>query len=125
MLMKKTKPLLTDSKLHPTRVLLLVDADGDSEELVRRATAHAGYELISVRTSAAAFAVLAARMRGLDLMIVDVDPGAHSLALLEAMTSCAERAPIFVLTSVAEAYMKPIALEHGAVACLSKPVPSR
>ena len=55
-------------------------------------------------------------------MIVDVDPGAHGLALLEAITGCADRPQILVITALEEAYMIPIARKHGASACLGKPI---
>ena len=61
-------------------------------------------------------------MRRLDLVIVDVDPGAHGLALLEAISGCADRPPIVVITALEETYMKPISVEHGASACLGKPI---
>jgi DNA-binding response OmpR family regulator len=64
-------------------------------------------------------------MRRLDAVIVDVDPGAHGLALLEAISACADRPPIVVITALEETYMKPIALEHGAAACFGKPVLSQ
>ena len=43
-------------------------------------------------------------------MIVDVDPGAHGPALLEAISSCADHPQIVVITAFEETYMKPISL---------------
>jgi len=42
--------------------------------------------------------------------------------LLEAISGCADRPPILVITALEETYMKPIAMKHGAAACLGKPI---
>jgi len=102
--------------------VLLVDADGDSEGIVSEAAARTGHAVLVAKTSRAAFRILAHQMRRLELVIVDVDPGAHGLALLEAISGCADRPPIIVITALEETYMKPISMEHGAAACLGKPV---
>ena len=102
--------------------VLLVDADGDSKAIVSEAAPRTGRDLIVVATSPDAFKVLDDQMGRLDAVIVDVDPGAHSLALLEAITSCGDKPPIVVVTALEETYMNPIAMEHGAMACLGKPI---
>lgn len=61
-------------------------------------------------------------MQRIQVVVVDVDPGAHGLALLEAISSCADRPPIVVITALEEAYMTPIAIKHGASVCLGKPI---
>jgi|GEM_PF-1479153 len=105
--------------------LLLVDADGDSEAIVSEAAKRAGCEVLVAKTSRDAFRILGNQMQRLNLVIVDIDPGAHGLALLEAISSCANRPPIIVITALEETYMKPIALKHGAAACLGKPITAR
>ena len=102
--------------------LLLVDADGDSEMIVSLAAARTGRSVLVARTSPAAFRILKDQMQRLDLIIVDVDPGAHGLALLEAISSCADKPQVLVITSLEETYMIPIAAKHGAAACLGKPI---
>jgi nucleotide-binding universal stress UspA family protein/DNA-binding response OmpR family regulator len=102
--------------------LLLVDADGDCKDLVATTAAQTDHELRWVRTSREAFSILGRQIHDLAAVIVDVDPGAHGLALLEAVSSCAERPPMLVLTALEETYMAPIAKKHGAVACLGKPI---
>lgn len=104
------------------KTILLIDADGDCEEVVAQATERGGYRVRSVRTGREAFELLARELRQLDLILVDVDPGAHGMALLEAISGCAERPPMIVLTALEEDYMKPIASEHGAADCLGKPL---
>lgn len=104
------------------RTILLVDADGDCEQIVSEAGIRTNRDTLLVRTSRDAFRILEDKMRGFDAVIVDVDPGAHGLALLEAISICADKPPMVVLTALEEAYMDPIAVEHGAAACLGKPI---
>jgi DNA-binding response OmpR family regulator len=103
-------------------IVLLVDADGDSEGIVSEAAARTGRGVLLVKTSRDAIRILGDQIRRLDLVIVDVDPGAHGLALLEAISGCGERPPIVVITALEETYMTPISAEHGAAACLGKPI---
>lgn len=102
--------------------ILLVDADGDSEKIVSLAAAGAGRDVLVARTSSDAFQILKDQMQRLTLVVVDADPGGHGLALLEAISACADRPQIVVITDLEEAYMTPIAIKHGASACLGKPV---
>jgi DNA-binding NtrC family response regulator len=102
--------------------ILLFDADGDSEAIVADAATRTGRDLIVAKTSRAAFRIVGEQMQRIELVVVDVNPAAHGLALLEAISSCADRPPIVVLTALEEAYMEPIARKHGAAACLGKPI---
>jgi len=102
--------------------ILLLDADGDSEALVSEAATLTGRDVLVVKTSRAAFRILGEHMQRLEVVVADVDPGAHGLALLEAISSCANRPPIVVITALEETYMEPIARKHGAAACLGKPI---
>jgi DNA-binding response OmpR family regulator len=102
--------------------ILLVDADGDSEALVSEVANRFGRDVLVAKTSCDAFRILGNQMQRLDLVIVDVDPGVHGLALLETISGCADRPPIVVITALEEIYMKPISLKHGAAACLGKPI---
>ena len=102
--------------------LLLVDFDGDAEPVVSEAAKRTGGAVLVAKTSRDAFRILGDQMQRLDLVIVDVDPGAHGLALLEAISGCADRPPIVVITALEETYMKPISMKHGAAACLGKPI---
>jgi DNA-binding response OmpR family regulator len=104
-----------------TNLILIVDADADTVGFVLEAAARTGHGVRQARTSREAFQVLENELRHLDAVIVDVDPGAHGLALLEAVGACYEKPPLLVLSSLEEAYMKTIAAKHGAVACLCKP----
>jgi DNA-binding response OmpR family regulator len=105
-------------------VVLLVDADGDCEEVAAAAAARSGWQTKWARTSREAFALFKHYLSDFAVVLVDVDPGAHGLALLEAISGCGERPPMIVLTGLEESYMNAIACEHGAALCLSKPLSS-
>ena len=115
------KPTIQNILAPWKNTVLLVDADGDSEAIVSEAAARTGRDVIPVTTSRDAFRVLRDQIGCFDAVIVDVDPGVHGLALLEAIAGCADKPPIIVITALEETYMKPIAVEHGAMACLGKP----
>lgn len=109
----------------PTKKVLLFDADRDTEKTVGRVMRRCGLTVLIVTTSAEAFKILKDRLNSFELVIVDVDPGAHGLALLEAVNACADRPPLIVISSLEESYMTPIARKHGAAACLGKPLDAR
>jgi DNA-binding response OmpR family regulator len=104
------------------KIVLLVDADGDSEGFVLEAAARTGRGVLMAKTSRDAFKIIRDELHRLDLVIVDVDPGAHGLALLEAISGCADTPAMIVITALEESYMKSISQEHGAAACLGKPI---
>jgi DNA-binding NtrC family response regulator len=103
-------------------LILLVDADGDSEGVVLEAAARTGHKVRRAKTSCDAFQILKDEIRHLDVIIVDVDPGVHGLALLEAISGYEERPPMIALTGLEETYMQSIAAGHDAADCLGKPV---
>jgi DNA-binding NtrC family response regulator len=105
-----------------TKTLLLVDADGDCQQVVSQAAGRTNYKMLLARTGAEAFEIIRQKIRHLDLIIIDIDPGVHGPALLEAITACAERPPTIVVTALEEVYMGPIAAERGAATCLGKPL---
>ncbi len=102
-------------------LILLVDADADSLGFVLEAAARTGHGVRVAQTSAEAFQLLTKELRHLDVVIVDVDPGAHGMALLEAVSGCHDKPPLLVLSGFEETYMAPVARRHGAAACLCKP----
>lgn len=71
-----------------------------------------------IRSSREAFRVLQEDCADVDLAIIDLDPGMHGAALLEATV---DRIPVLALTSLEEHYSTPLATRHGALACLAKP----
>jgi len=104
------------------KIILLVDVDRDCEKMVREAAACSGRDTVTARSTRKAFKIIRDEILRLDGVIVDVEPGAHGLALLEAISGCADKPPIIVITALEETYMKPIADEHGALTCFGKPV---
>jgi len=124
-LMKKfteASPAIGATTMTGQNTILLVDADGDCENLVAEVAARAGRLILLAKTSREAFRIVEAQLKRLEVVIVDVDPGAHGLALLEAISGRADRPPIIVITALEEGYMHPIAMEHGAAICLGKPI---
>jgi DNA-binding response OmpR family regulator len=103
------------------KLVLLLDADGDCKSIVSEAGVRTGHGVFLTRTIHKAFGILRDKMERLDAIIVDVDPDVHGLALLEAVSGCADKPPIIVITALEETYMGPISVQHGAAACLGKP----
>jgi DNA-binding response OmpR family regulator len=104
------------------KVLLLLDADGDCYGLVTEAAGRTGRDAVLAKTSRQAFKIIRDEVENVEAVIVDVDPGAHGLAVIEALSSCADKPAIVAVTGLEEVYMRRIAEEHGAAACLGKPL---
>jgi DNA-binding response OmpR family regulator len=119
--MKQREPSVPRSNAMTKRILL-IDADGDCHPILTQAADELEADVMLARTSRQAFTLLRGSMHMVNLVVIDVDPGAHGLALLEAISACAEAPPAVVISALEESYMHPIALEHGATACLGKPV---
>lgn len=69
-----------------------------------------------------AFAKIQRELGGVDMFIVDVDAEVHGVTLLNALSFCADRIPVIVITSLEQEDMEPVARSKGAVACFGKPV---
>ena len=104
------------------KVILLVDADADSAGPVLEASARTGHGVRLSRDAREAFGFLQREFERIDGIIVDTDPGAHGIGVLEAISALRRRPPMLVLTGLEESEMKPIVARHGAAACLGKPV---
>lgn len=102
-------------------VLLLVDADPNSAELVALAAIKSRQHVIRANTSLEAFRILNDGLDAVDVIVVDVDPGVHGLAVLEAIDASPTAPPVIILTSLEAVYMTPIGAAHGAAACIGKP----
>jgi DNA-binding NtrC family response regulator len=99
-------------------VILLLSTDPFVERLAREAVPATRHGLRVVQTSQEAFRQFKEGCEDVDLAIIDLDPGMHANALLEA---AGDRLPVIVLTGLEENYMQPVAARHGALACLAKP----
>jgi DNA-binding response OmpR family regulator len=99
-------------------VILLLSTDAYVERLAREAVTATRHGLRVIQSTPQAFHELGTACDDVDLAIVDLDPGMHGAALLEAI---GDRLPVIVLTSLEGEYMKPVASRHGARECLTKP----
>jgi DNA-binding response OmpR family regulator len=102
--------------MKPTIVLLL-STDPAIEQQVCEAVTATRHGLRTIQTTPAAFRALQER-GDVDAAIIDLDPGIHGTALLEA---AGDRLPVIALTSLEREYMLPVASRHGARECLTKP----
>ncbi|MET0252739.1 MAG: response regulator [Terrimicrobiaceae bacterium] len=81
-----------------------------------------GRALITAPTAAESFRILRDGAKDVKLVIIDIDPEMHGVALLTAVAGFRENVPVVVVTGLEESYMKPLAVRRGAVECLGKPV---
>jgi DNA-binding NtrC family response regulator len=102
-------------------ILLVANGDADSHAIVETVAKQTGRRLRKVSSTRQAFEIMATGMDDVDVAIIDLDPGVHSLAILEAIGGHPASPPVIVLTSLEESEVTPIAAQHGAVACLGKP----
>jgi DNA-binding NtrC family response regulator len=77
--------------------------------------------LLKVTDAKRAFGLLRNGLTDIDLVILDVDPGIHGMAILEAITARDTASPVIVVTGFEQFEMAPIARHHGASACIAKP----
>lgn len=105
-------------------ILLVVHGDGTSISAIADAAAQTGHGLRHAANGREAFEILTSELDHIDLVIIDVDPGMHSLTILEALSYCKTAPPIIVVTGFEEFAMEPIAYRHGATACIGKPFTS-
>jgi Response regulator len=55
-------------------------------------------------------------------IILEIDPGMHGMAILEASDVCENTPPIVVVSALEEHCLGPVVQRHGAIACLGKPL---
>ena len=106
-------------------VILLLNADPDVEKALNEVASQRGHELVTARTAAESFRILRDDAKDVKLVIIDIDPEMHGVALLTAVAGLHENVPIVAVTSLEESYMKPLAVRRGAVECLGKPVAAK
>lgn len=102
--------------------ILLIDPDGDTEEIVSVAGALTACNVSSVKESDEAFRLLNHHLGDFAMIIIDLDEPAHAIAMVKAISACTSRPPVIVLTAAGQYDVKEIARAHGAVACLDKPL---
>ena len=67
--------------------LLISKKTSDSNAVIAQAASRAGFFLLRANDSKRAFELLRNGLPEIDLVIIDVDPGIHSMAILEAITA--------------------------------------
>jgi DNA-binding response OmpR family regulator len=102
-------------------ILLVANSAGDSNAIVADAAERARRGLQHVDNSRRAFELLKTGLNDIDLIVIDLDPGMHSISVLEALGCCDTCPPIIVVTGLEEFEMTAIAQRHGATACIGKP----
>jgi DNA-binding NtrC family response regulator len=101
--------------------LLISKETADSNAIVAEAAARTDLFLLKATDAKRAFELLRTGLTEIDLVFIDVDPGIHSMAILEAITARESAPPVIVVTGFEQFEMAPIARRHGAAACIAKP----
>ena len=103
-------------------VVLLIDADADTANSVLEAASLTNLDARFARTSRDLFQMIQTRLDDVAVIVLDVDPGAHGMAVLEALDAWGPAPPVIVISSLEESHLRPVALAHGAQECFGKPV---
>jgi len=104
--------------MKPT-IILLMTVDPAVEAVAREVVTSLRHGLRTAHNAPEAFQELGECSNDIDAAIVDLDPGMHGAALLEA---AGDQFPVIALTSLEANYMAPVASRHGAQECLTKPL---
>ena len=104
-----------------SNVLLIARPDRDENRAIEYAARQTGRGLRHAESSREAFEILSSGLDKIDIVIIDLDPGIHSISALEAIGCCDSAPPVIAVTGLEESEMAPIAYRHGAAACVSKP----
>src|SRR6476620_12126071 len=103
-------------------VVLVLDADADTARAVASAATTGNCDLRFVRTSKDFFHFCSDDFEDVAAIVLDVDPGVHVMAILEALDACENPPPIIVVSALEEHRLGPVVQRHGAVVCLGKPL---
>lgn len=100
------------------KIVLLVNADPETENLVRAGTRVSGQRLYIAEGCADAFRIAAKHIHNLALIILDLDRPGGGVPLLVAF----DIAHLPTITISRRREVAAVAVKHGALACWSKPV---
>ena len=103
-------------------VVLLIDADADMASVVGSAAALINFDVRFATTSRDLFRLIQSGLPDVASIVLDVDPGVHGMAALEALDAWGPAPPVIVVSSLEEAHLHSVAIAHGAKDCLGKPV---
>lgn len=109
------------SRVMKRNALLISKETSEWNATIAEAAKRAGLLLLKTTDARRAFALLRSGLQYIVLVIIDVDPGIHSMAILEAISASETAPPVIVVTGFEESDMAPIARRHGAAACIAKP----
>jgi len=104
------------------RVILVLDADADTAGTVASAAATGNCDVRFVQTSREFFHFCKEEFENVTAIVLDVDPGVHGMAVLEALDACENTPPIIVVSALEEHRLSSVVQRHGAMACLGKPL---
>ena len=105
-----------------SKVVLVLDADADTAGVVALAASSGNYDLRFAQTSKDFFHFCSDDFEDVAAIVLDVDPGVHGMAILEALDACENPPPIIVVSALEEHRLGPVVQRHGAIACLGKPL---
>ena len=103
-------------------VVLVLDADADTARAVASAATTRNCDLRLVQTSKEFFHFCREDFENVIAIILEIDPGMHGMAILEASDVCENSPPIIVVSALEEHRLGPVVQRHGAIACLGKPL---
>jgi FixJ family two-component response regulator len=103
-------------------VVLVLDADAETARAVASAAATRNCDLRFVQTSKEFFHFCREDFENVIVIILEVDPRMHGMAILEASDVCENSPPIIVVSALEEHRLGPVVQRHGAMACLGKPL---
>jgi len=103
-------------------VVLVLDADADTARAVASAAPGVSCDIRFIRTSKDFFHFCHEDFEDVAAIVLDVDPGVHGMAILEALDACENAPPIIVVSALEEQCLGPVVQRHGAIACLGKPL---
>jgi len=109
-------------KRHPSfkpRTILLLTTDPRVVCAVRAAAAQKGYELRLLQDPIVAYYQIRGESSGIDLVVLDLDPGMQAVALLSVTL---DRVPVVVLMSVPNARLAELFQHRGVQHCVVKPL---
>src|SRR5437763_10281793 len=105
-------------------ILLVAEGTSSSTDMVARAAVDSLRGLRHASTSHDAFEILARDVNDIDVVILDLDSGAHRLCFLDAISYYGAAPPVIVVTDFHDMDPGATAYRHGATACIGKPFTS-
>jgi CheY-like chemotaxis protein len=104
-----------------TPLMLLITNDDGLKDLVAEALSEMGG--VSHRTRDPGDALEAVcGAQDLDVVLIDIDQGAHVITRLNAIKTCRQDLPVIAITRDNDKHLEALAYANGAAACFPKPI---